>query len=423
VPDALDEFPLPVPALTDDGATLLLSLRTDDPRGNVARPANLTARERAAIVRAVTGVLVRAAIPSAPTWLVDGLGAYVGDVRIDGGVAHVGLPAKDVTDLERGSAPVALGALLVKGPCDELEHDTWDHARWQSFLLAHDLATSRPDALRTYLARLAAGEDEAVAWRASFPDLDPSDAEAARALERKLLGMGARRQFTETTYRVDAGGVQVQRKALACTDARLARLGAFTAVGLRQKLNAEARQLLAEVPGQREARVARAELEAGKQREARLREALTDAPESARGWALLAELLPPGPARLDAATRASALGATDPAIEVRVAEARLDAGATGEAVQAGKGVVGAYPWSLRGQLVVARGLARQGACDDARGALARAERRYADRCPAHPDRDPLWYLERDRLYPLPTALLEAARAEVGACADRVGDAR
>lgn len=137
-----------------------------------------------------------------PRWFSEGLAQFVQTVgRVRGETAaplgsHVvrgdrdgggrwagGAPAELVEFLhvERGSMPLDLLAWVGRpGKGEGARYYAW------SWLLYHWLWNTRPKEFSAFTARLSEAEDPASAWRAAFPDLDPTRPGALDELERKL---------------------------------------------------------------------------------------------------------------------------------------------------------------------------------------------------------------------------------------------
>jgi len=406
--------------LTDDDVSVMLQLRASDPRANVMKPKGLEVRERLYATYSLAYILTHLAIPSTPPWLGKGLASYFMASRVDGDTVWVGIPNQETLELDRHADLFPVRELLGLTPCQL--RDLWRTQGgprvaafdYQSFMLVHFLATTRTASFSDYLARLTAGAEPAAAWNAAFPDLAldrPGGLEGLDAALKKYMRLG---RYQSMGYPAPAESFVVRRTPLGCAEARTARLALFRGLPSRDPFEHEAAQLLAETPGHPAGLVARAELADPAEVPALAREALAKEPGSARAWSLLAEALPPGPERAEAASRAAALGAGDPVVELRVAEALLEAGDAAGALAAATRVVAAVPWSVRGNAALARAASRLGRCPLAAAALRRAAACLADRCPERPRElnDPV------PLHAPPVQALRAAEAEARSCGVR-----
>ncbi|MFT3914089.1 MAG: tetratricopeptide repeat protein [Anaeromyxobacteraceae bacterium] len=407
-------------ATSDDEVVIVMQLRGSDPRANVMKPKGLDTRERLYANYALAYVLTHLAIPAPPPWLSRGLATYLEATRVEADTAWVGVPNEETLDLKRYAELFPTQELLALSMCD-----VFDLARtqggprvvgfyYQSFMLTHLLATTRTAAFNDYLKRLAGDQEPGAAWSAAFPDLAPGKTEGLEKLDAQLKQYTRRERYQALGYPVELESFTVARAPLSCVDARAARLALYRGIDLRDPYDREANELLLVSPGHAAALVAKAELAGPEGVATAARLAVEKGPGDARAWVLLAAALPAGAERDAATDKAVALGKGDPVVELRAAELRLEMGRPADAAALATSVVKGVPWSVRGNLTLARALAAQGQCPAARAALARAEACHTRRCPDRPPEPQA----PEHLSAPPREALSAARTEVSACRAR-----
>ncbi len=290
-----------------------------------------------------------------PRWFAEGLAQWVQTV------AEVRPDPHRSGRLAGGVSP-EIGALVASSTVSGAKElfawrgdvDAGDPGRLHagSWLLYHFLWNTRSKAFAAYEERLASGEPPAAAWRASFPDLDPSsDADMAR-LDRELAGYRARGRYA--AYRVAPGKVDAsfQDAPIPPADLHFVMLDA-RAEGRFPKDAAERRAFVAviadealrEDPLQPRALAMRARW-SGSSVAAALRPVTAARPADARGWLMFAQALDPPPeAEREAAFRkAIALAPDDAAANNGLAWLLVTSGRAREARPFAEHALDLAPW-------------------------------------------------------------------------------
>jgi tetratricopeptide (TPR) repeat protein len=238
-----------------------------------------------------------------PGWFREGLAEFV----------------QTVADVETHMQP-ATGSHLVRGARDQrggvgivpqsmagalqearrvsfkelLEWDGHDDVQGASYhlygwLLYHWLWNNRSKDFTAFQHRLSNGDDPGIAWQASFPDLDPTNAAAAAKVDDALEGY--RRSGRYMSYRVDAKADAAFQETgpIASADVHMLVHEAARSWTEKEQL-ANLDEALAEDESQPFAIVARAMVDKSSPL-ARLRKAVTIRPDDWRAWLLLGDAL------------------------------------------------------------------------------------------------------------------------------------
>jgi len=251
--------------------------------------------------------------PVQPRWFTEGLAEWVQtvaarptDTALSFTGTHIARGTKAMAGAMAGSIPVNLVSWLGYDarPLPAKELLSWNgvetasaEARghlW-SWMLYHWLWNERSKAFADYQKRLADGGDPDGAWRAVFPELDPSNADAMAKLDGELDRYRTRGRFA--FYKVQAeGDPHFSEAQISSSDLHILLLAMRRSwprepdqqQALRRAVLDEA---LAEDPGSPLAQYARAKF-AGKVDASALRQAVKSRPADWRGWLLPGQLAP-----------------------------------------------------------------------------------------------------------------------------------
>jgi tetratricopeptide (TPR) repeat protein len=281
-----------------------------------------------------------------PWWFAEGLASFMETVGASGPGSTPtigGVPLqryRSAMPYHGGLGPVVEG----KAPREARQYGL-------AWALVHYLVHRMPAELGQIQARLARGQDPAVAWREVFPQWDPATPAGAKALDEEVG------RYIGTMKKVTVRGLAlppeepVTERPLSAADAHAIRLSLLPWFNRGEKLErgvvrAEVDEALTHDPGQVQALAVLAGLEPARALEYAER-AVAAHPEDARAWLRLAGRLPETAAerRLEALQKAVALDPSNAEALNSDAWTLLGAGRSGEALPLARAAVTREPWN------------------------------------------------------------------------------
>lgn len=296
-----------------------------------------------------------------PRWFAEGLAQFVQTVgRVRGATAaatgtHLVRGGRGSGGRWAGVAPTDLvrwlhaesGGMprdLLTWSGKELPGEMGRYYVW-SWLLYHWLWNTRSKAFGAFAGRLANAEDPAAAWRASFPDLDPSRPGAFEGLQRMLDLYAKNGRFV--TYEVKAApDLRFTVAPLPAAEVHVLLSGVGRGPRDADGLRAELEEALGEQPDHPVAIAAMRWSPA--ERAAALREAAAARPSDWRAWLLLGDTLQDErdrPEKEAAYRKAIALNEDGATARNNLAWHLLQAGRVKEALPHANAALDLAPWS------------------------------------------------------------------------------